>query len=157
MTIREYFEEYKECDVAYFDIYDCREFIDEENIEQFNKLCECTDGFALSITEDDDGDLYVDGNKSKYQKYFDDDTTLSEVLYYLYTEMYNDVKRFFKEFDITMDLYDDDVETKIYYNIDNQSYNKIELFGKEFEFYDKYNVIYKNNYAKGTYMIISKK
>lgn len=158
-TIREYFEEYKECDdIAFFNSYDCIEFVGEEKIEQFNKVCKCTDGFVLSINEDDDGDLYVAGNESNYQKYFDDDTTLSEVFYYLYKEMYNEVERFFKEFDKTMYLYeDDDVETNIYCNEDNQSYNSIELFGEKFDFYDKYNVKYRNDYAKGEYMVITKK
>lgn len=112
ITIKEFFEQNRKED--YWGNYYLENYlgsylngiVDEETANRYHQLANYTDGFANTISIDEDGDYYVCGNEDAYRQYFDDDVPMVEVVEYLIEKMTKDEKQLVEY--INECLYDDD-------------------------------------------------
>lgn len=107
ITIKEFFEQNRKEDFleSYLGSY-LNGIVDEETANRYHQLEQYTDGFAATISIDEDGDYYVCGNEDTYGQYFNDDVPMVEVVEYLIEEMTNDEKQLVEY--INECLYEDD-------------------------------------------------
>lgn len=120
ITIKEFFEQNREEDDldGYLGSY-IEDIVDEETANRYLQLADYTDGFANTISIDEDGDYYVCGNENAYKQYFDDDVPMVEVVEYLIEKMTKDEKQLVEY--INECLYEDD-EIRCY---DNNTFNSV--------------------------------
>jgi hypothetical protein len=93
--------------------------VDEETANRYHQLASYTDGFANTISIDEDGDYYVCGNECAYRQYFDDDVPMVEVVEYLIEEMTKDEKQLVEYINEYLYEYD---EIRCY---DNNTFNRV--------------------------------
>lgn len=125
ITIKEFFEQNRKEDYwgnyyleSYLGSY-LNGIVDEETANRYHQLEKYTDGFANTISIDEDDDYYVCGNEDAYRQYFDDDVPMVEVVEYLIEKMTKDEKQLVEY--INECLYEDD-EIRCY---DNNTFNNV--------------------------------
>ena len=125
ITIKEFFEQNRAEDYLgdyYLDgslgSY-IEDIVDEETANRYHQLASYTDGFANTISIDEDDDYYVCGNECAYKQYFDDDVPMVEVVEYLIEEMTKDEKQLVEYINEYLYEYD---EIRCY---DNNTFNRV--------------------------------
>lgn len=131
--VKEHITDYDEY-VCLNDYYE--KYLNEEDKELFSNLTLCTDGFLISAEFDEDGDVVVEGNESRYKTYYDSDYPVVDVYKELLTKMNEDLKQ-------SMECYKkacaesfmlENGDIRIWGADDAETYNSLIYFGDDYGF-----------------------